>query len=127
MKIVAVTACPSGVAHTYMAAEALKKAGEKLGVEIKVETQGGIGIENVITEADLTNTDYVVLTKEVAIKNEERFKGKKIVRVKIADAVKKAEDIVKKLIEHYNSNNSFAFTQLKYKKAAFNRAVFLLF
>lgn len=76
MKIVAVTACPSGVAHTYMAAEALKKAGEKLGVEIKVETQGGIGIENVITEADLTNTDYVVLTKEVAIKNEERFKGK---------------------------------------------------
>ncbi|WP_302821034.1 PTS fructose-like transporter subunit IIB [Fusobacterium ulcerans] len=105
MKIVAVTACPSGVAHTYMAAEALKKAGEKLGVEIKVETQGGIGIENVITEADLTNTDYVVLTKEVAIKNEKRFKGKKIVRVKIADAVKKAEDIVKKLIEHYNSNN----------------------
>ena len=105
MKIVAVTACPSGVAHTYMAAEALKKAGEKLGVEIKVETQGGIGRENVITEADLTNTDYVVLTKEVAIKNEERFKGKKIVRVKIADAVKKAEDIVKKLIEHYNSNN----------------------
>ena len=70
MKIVAVTACPSGVAHTYMAAEALKKAGEKLGVEVKVETQGGIGIENVITEADLTNTDYVVLTKEVAIKNE---------------------------------------------------------
>ena len=57
MKIVAVTACPSGVAHTYMAAEALKKAGEKLGVEIKVETQGGIGIENVITEADLANTD----------------------------------------------------------------------
>lgn len=105
MKIVAVTACPSGVAHTYMAAEALKKAGEKLGVEIKVETQGGIGIENVITEADLTNTDYVVLTKEVAIKNEKRFKGKKIVRVKIADAVKKAEEIVKKLIEHHNSNN----------------------
>ena len=105
MKIVAVTACPSGVAHTYMAAEALKKAGEKLGVEVKVETQGGIGIENVITEADLTNTDYVVLTKEVAIKNEERFKWKKIVRVKIADAVKKAEEIVKKLIEHHNSNN----------------------
>ena len=105
MKVVGITSCPSGVAHTYMAAEALKKAGEKLGVEIKVETQGGIGIENVITEADLTNTDYVVLTKEVAIKNEERFKGKKIVRVNIADAVKKAEDIVKKLIEHYNSNN----------------------
>lgn len=104
MKIVAVTACPSGVAHTYMSAEALKKAGQKLGVEIKVETQGGVGIENVITEADLANTDYVILTKEVAIKNEERFKGHKIVRVKIADAIKKAEDIIKKLMEHYEAH-----------------------
>ena len=105
MKIVAVTACPTGIAHTYMAQEAIEKECRNRGYEVKVETQGGIGIENVITEADLTNTDYVVLTKEVAIKNEERFKGKKIVRVKIADAVKKAEEIVKKLIEHHNSNN----------------------
>lgn len=104
MKIVAVTSCPSGVAHTYMAAEALKKAAEKAGVEVKVETQGAIGIENVITAEDLANTDYVVLTKEVAIKNEERFTGKKIVRVKIADVVKKSESIVEKLIAHYNQN-----------------------
>lgn len=104
MKIVAVTACPSGVAHTYMSAEALKKAGEKLGVEIKVETQGGVGIENVITEDDLKNTDYVILTKEVAIKNEDRFKGHKIVRIKIADAIKKAEEIINKLKEHYEKN-----------------------
>lgn len=105
MKIVAVTACPSGVAHTYMSAEALKKAGEKLGVEIKVETQGGVGIENVITEEDLKNTDYVILTKEVAIKNEDRFKGHKVVRVKIADAIKKAEEIIKKLMEHYEASH----------------------
>lgn len=105
MKIVAVTACPSGVAHTYMSAEALKKAGEKLGVEIKVETQGGVGIENVITAEDLKNTDYVILTKEVAIKNEDRFKGHKVVRVKIADAIKKAEEIIKKLMEHYEANH----------------------
>lgn len=104
MKIVAVTSCPSGVAHTYMAAEALKKAAEKAGVEVKVETQGAIGIENVITAEDLANTDYVVLTKEVAIKNEERFTGKKIVRVKIADVVKKSDSIVEKLITHYNQN-----------------------
>ncbi|MCI6152175.1 MULTISPECIES: PTS fructose-like transporter subunit IIB [Fusobacterium] len=104
MKIVAVTSCPSGVAHTYMAAEALKKAAEKAGVEVKVETQGAIGIENVITAEDLANTDYVVLTKEVAIKNEERFTGKKIVRVKIADVVKKSDSIVEKLIAHYNQN-----------------------
>ena len=101
MKIVAVTACPSGVAHTYMAAEALKKAGEKLGVEVKVETQGGIGIENVITEADLANTDYVVLTKEVAIKNEERFKGKPVVRVSAGDCINKAGAIMAKLKEKF--------------------------
>ena len=104
MKIIGVTACPSGVAHTYMAAEALKKAGEKLGVEVKIETQGGIGIENVLTPEDVKSADYVVLTKEVAIKNEERFEGKKVVRVAIADAVKKAEAIVNKLKAHYEAN-----------------------
>lgn len=104
MKIIGVTACPSGVAHTYMAAEALKKAGEKLGVEVKIETQGGIGIENVLTAEDVKSADYVVLTKEVAIKNEERFEGKKVVRVAIADAVKKAEAIVNKLKAHYEAN-----------------------
>lgn len=104
MKIIGVTACPSGVAHTYMAAEALKKAGEKLGVEVKIETQGGIGIENVLTAEDVKSADYVVLTKEVAIKNEERFEGKKVVRVAIADAVKKAEAIVNKLKAYYEAN-----------------------
>ncbi len=105
MKIVGVTACPSGVAHTYMAAEALKKAALKQGIEVKIETQGGIGIENEITAKDLENVDYVVLTKEVAIKNEERFAGKKIVRVKISDAVKKADGIIEKLMAHYKENN----------------------
>lgn len=105
MKIVGVASCPSGVAHTYMAAEALKKSGKKFGVNIKIETQGGIGIENVITKEDLKDADYVVLTKEVAIKNEERFKGKKIVRVKISDAVKKSDAIIEKLMDHYKKNN----------------------
>lgn len=104
MKIVAVTSCPSGVAHTYLAAESLKKAAEKSGVEIKVETQGGVGIENAITAEDLKNVDYVVLTKEVAIKDEDRFKGKKIVRVKITDAIKKSDEIINKLKEHYANN-----------------------
>lgn len=104
MKIVGVTACPSGVAHTYMSAAALKKAGEKLEVEVKIETQGGIGIENELSAQDIKEADYVILTKEVAIKKEERFQGKKIVRVNISDAVKKPESILNKILEHYNSS-----------------------
>ncbi len=103
MKIIAVTACPSGVAHTYMAAESLKKAALKLGVEIKVETQGGVGIENHILPEDVKSADYVILTKEVAIKNEDRFHGKRVIKVKITDAVKKAESIIEKAMEHYKT------------------------
>ena len=69
MKFLAVTACPSGVAHTYMAAEAIQQACEKAGVECKVETQGSIGIENEITAADIATADAVILTTDMPIKN----------------------------------------------------------
>ncbi|WP_196592734.1 PTS fructose-like transporter subunit IIB [Pectinatus sottacetonis] len=100
MNILAVTACPSGVAHTYMAAEALKKAAEAKGHNIKVETQGSIGIENVIVEADVENADVVILTKDMPIKNEVRFKNNLLVRVAISDAVKKAPAIILKIEKH---------------------------
>lgn len=86
MKLLGVTSCPSGVAHTYMAAEALETAAKAKGWEVKIETQGSIGIENEILSAEVENADIVILTKDIAIKNEERFKGKKIVRVGVADA-----------------------------------------
>lgn len=97
MKFLAVTACPSGVAHTYMSAEALEKAAKKYGIEIKVETQGSIGIENQITTEDLKDTDAVILTKDMPIKDEERFAGIPTVKVGVSDAVKKAEAIIVKL------------------------------
>jgi fructose-specific PTS system IIB-like component len=103
MKILAVTACPSGVAHTYMAAEALERAAKAKGIEIKVETQGSIGIENTITENDLKGTDAVVLTKDMGIKNAERFNGLPIVKVAISDAVKKADQILEKVQAYVNS------------------------
>ncbi|QIB27623.1 PTS fructose-like transporter subunit IIB [Caloranaerobacter azorensis] len=96
MKVIAVTACPSGVAHTYMAAEALEKAAKQEGIEIKVETQGSIGIENELTQEDIMSADVVILTKDMGIKNEERFKGKTIVRVGVSDAIKKAPALMKK-------------------------------
>lgn len=65
-KIIAVTACPSGVAHTYMAAEALESAAKAKGWEVKVETQGSIGLENELTAEDVASADMVILTKDIA-------------------------------------------------------------
>lgn len=97
MKILAVTACPSGVAHTYMAAEAITKKCRDREWEVKVETQGSIGVENRITEEDVRDADAVILTKDMPIKNEERFKGKLIARVAIGDAIKKTDAILNKI------------------------------
>ena len=106
-KIIAVTACPSGVAHTYMAAENLENTGKKLesaakakGWEVKVETQGSIGLENELTAEDVASADMVILTKDIGIKFEERFAGKTIVRVNISDAVKRADAIMSKIEAH---------------------------
>jgi fructose-specific PTS system IIB-like component len=98
MKFLAVTACPSGVAHTYMAAEAIQQACEKAGVECKVETQGSIGIENEITAADVASADAVILTTDMPIKNVERFDDLKKVKIGISPAIKQADAIVAKMI-----------------------------
>ncbi len=94
MKLVGVTACPSGVAHTYMAAEALEKAAKAAGWEVKIETQGSIGRENELTIEDINSADAVILTKDMKIDAEERFSGKPIIRISISDAVKRADDIL---------------------------------
>lgn len=100
MKFLAVTACPSGVAHTYMAAEAIANAAKKRGIDIKVETQGSIGVENKITESDVKGADAVILTKDMPIQNTERFKDIIVVSVGIGDCIKKADAIIAKVEEH---------------------------
>lgn len=97
MKVVGVTSCPSGVAHTYMAAEALVLAGKNLGIEVKVETQGGAGVENELTTNDIKEAACVVLVNDVAIKGIERFKGKKVVKMGVSDIIKKAEPLMTKI------------------------------
>ena len=104
MKIVAVTACPSGVAHTYMSAEALERSAKAKGVDVKVETQGSIGIENKLTNHDIANADIVILTNDIGLKHTDRFEGKKIVRVGVSDLVKKADQIVEKIMNHIAAN-----------------------
>lgn len=97
MKIVGCTACPSGVAHTYMAAEALILAGKKQGIEVFIETQGGCGIESPLKPEDIKDAVCVILSNDVSIKGEERFKGKKVLRMGVSDLIKKSDAIIAKI------------------------------
>ena len=78
MKLVGITACPTGIAHTYMAAEALEEAAAELGYNIKVETQGSMGIENELTEAEIASADAIILAVDMSISGEDRFWGKPV-------------------------------------------------
>jgi len=94
MNIVAVTACPTGIAHTYMAAERLQKAAARLGHAIKVETQGSMGIENELSAGDIAGADVVILAAGIAVRGLDRFAGKRIVEVGVQDAIKDPERIL---------------------------------
>lgn len=93
MKIVAVTACPTGIAHTYMAAEQLEKTAKKLGHQIKVETQGAMGIENKLTEADIEAATVVILAVDIAVEESERFEKARKIKVPVQEAMKNPEAI----------------------------------
>lgn len=100
MKILGITACPTGVAHTYMAAEALVKECKKRGIEVKVETQGSIGIENELLPSDIEGADVVIMSKDIAIKGKERFKGVPVVNVKIGDIIKSTGPLIDKVVKY---------------------------
>jgi fructose-specific phosphotransferase system IIB component len=87
MKIVAVTACPTGIAHTYMAAEQLEKTARSLGHTIKVETQGAMGIENELTDGDLAAADVAIIAADIALERPERFETIRKVEVSVRLAV----------------------------------------
>jgi len=91
MKIVAVTACPTGIAHTYMAAAQLEKAARKLGHTIKVETQGAMGIENKLTEEDINSAGLAILAVDIAIEEAERFEHIRKIKVPVQAALKNPE------------------------------------
>lgn len=99
MKIVAVTACPVGLAHTYLAGAALKEAAKKNGVEIKVETQGMSGIKDRITKADLKEADAVIMTQDVIIEEVERFKGIPTYKTTTSKIIKNCDEVIKETIE----------------------------
>ena len=97
-RILAVTACPTGIAHTYMAAENLAKAGTALGVPIKVETNGSGGAKNVLTAEEIANCDGIVIAAD---KNVEmaRFDGKPVVITRVADGIHKPEELIRRVLD----------------------------
>ncbi|MCS0046035.1 MULTISPECIES: fructose-specific PTS transporter subunit EIIC [Vibrio diabolicus subgroup] len=93
--IVAVTCCPSGVAHTFMAAKALEKAGAAAGLKIKVETQGQNGIQNRITDLDVANAKLVILAHDIQVKDAHRFVKANVVECSTKEAMRNAATLVK--------------------------------
>ncbi|MFD9824651.1 fructose-specific PTS transporter subunit EIIC [Streptomyces violascens] len=96
LKLLAVTACPTGIAHTYMAAEKLAQAAAALGIEMKVETQGSIGAENVLSDNDVREADGIIIAadKDVAL---DRFAGKKVLSVPVADGIHRPEQLIEQV------------------------------
>jgi PTS system fructose-specific IIB component len=88
MNIIAVTSCPTGIAHTYMAAEQLEKTAKKLGYSIKVETQGSMGIENELTDDDIRAADAVIFAADIDVEKKERFELHKVIEVSVQEAIK---------------------------------------
>jgi PTS system fructose-specific IIB component/fructose-specific PTS system IIB-like component len=93
MKIVAVTACPTGIAHTYMAAEKLEKTAKKLGHSIKIETQGAMGIENELSQSEIDAADVAIFATDIAIEQAQRFARIRKVQVPVQEALKNPEGI----------------------------------
>jgi PTS system fructose-specific IIC component len=91
--IVAVTSCPTGIAHTLLAAEALKKAAAYLGHDIKVETQGSVGTKNALTPDDIANADVVILATDIRI-DSRRFAGKPIHETSTSDAIRNTNAVL---------------------------------
>lgn len=99
MKIVGISSCPAGLAHTPMAAKALEKAGKKLGYDVKIEQQGSLGQVNKITQSEVDAADFVLLATDQKVVGLERFEGKPQLRVNITTCIKAPEAVLKKCVE----------------------------
>ena len=96
--VLAVTACPTGIAHTYMAAEALEKAGEKMGYPLKAETNGSGGAKNILTKKEIAECDGIIIAAD---KNVEmaRFDGKPVVKTSVSNGINKPEELIQKIVD----------------------------
>lgn len=97
-RVLAVTACPTGIAHTYMAAEALEKAGAKMGYPLKAETNGSGGAKNVLTDEEIAAADGIIIAADKTVEMA-RFNGKKLISTKVSDGIKKPEELIQRIID----------------------------
>lgn len=97
IKIIAATGCPTGIAHTFMAQEALEQAAKRHGVQIKVETHGQVGIENALTAQDIAEADGVIVAADKDVQAE-RFAGKKVIDVSVSKAIKDPDTLIEQII-----------------------------
>ena len=107
-EILAITSCPTGIAHTYMAAEALEKMGEQLGHKVKVETHGSSGVKNKFTKEEIRNAKAVIIAADTKI-DLSRFDGKKLIKAKVADGINRPQELIERVLSSeaktYHSNN----------------------
>lgn len=97
MKIVAITACPTGIAHTYMAAARLEKVAKDMGHQIKVETQGALGIENELTVDDILEAQVAIFAVDINVEGRERFNGMKVIEVPLQEAIRNTKAIFERV------------------------------
>lgn len=100
-EILGITACPTGIAHTYMAAEALENAGKEVGHLVKIETQGQSGVKNKLTKEEIKNAKAIIIAADIDI-DLSRFKGKKILKAKVADGIHKPKELIEKALADKN-------------------------
>ena len=100
-KVLAVTGCPTGIAHTYMAAESLEAAGKEMGHLVKIETQGQSGVKNKLTKEEIKNAKAIIIAADIDI-DLSRFKGKKILKAKVADGIHKPKELIEKALTDKN-------------------------
>ncbi len=121
-KIVAITACPTGVAHTFMAAEALEDEGKRRGHQIKVETRGSVGAKNQLTDQEIADADLVIIAADIEVPLD-RFNGKKMYRTKTGPALKKTAEEMDKAFEqatvYQHSGSASASSAADEKKGAY--------
>lgn len=126
-RILAVTACPTGIAHTYMAAEALEKAGEEMGYPLKAETNGSGGAKNVLTKKEIEECDGIIVAAD---KNVEmaRFDGKPVIKTSVSNGINKPEELINKIIDGkapiYHSDSQQTDVSDDDEKESFGRKVY---
>lgn len=126
-RILAVTACPTGIAHTYMAAEALEKAGEKMGYPLKAETNGSGGAKNVLTKAEIAACDGIIIAAD---KNVEmaRFDGKPVVKTSVSNGINKPEELIQKIVDGnatvYHAEGGAASSDDDLEKESFGHRIY---